>query len=124
MGVSTWFKRIKAKKPTPEGMKRFIGKTLIITIDQPEPLPVVVESIVGNMTHQARFEVNHKYFIVILDAFKQLENDQSITQQMIDDFDQTVCEAVIENKEREKAVKDLIAATQPPPEYPPVGEAH
>ncbi len=115
MGIQNWF-RIKAQKPTDKGMKRFIGKTLIITIGQPAPTPVVVESIVGNLTHKSRFEVNGEYLIVILDAFKQLEKDDSITQEQIQAFDEIVCESVVSNAAREK---DLLSMLPPLPKFNP-----
>ena len=84
------FKGVKAIKPAHNEAEKFIGKTLMISIGEPEPKPVVVETIVGSVFKPTRFEINGRYHIVILDAYKQLNHDKSITPDMIQAFDEAV----------------------------------
>jgi hypothetical protein len=82
------FKEIQAEKP--DDLSCFVGRTLT-SMDGSR---VKVERIVGSMVKPTRFEINGMYHIVILDAYKQLNNDKSITQAMIDDFDKMVVEHI------------------------------
>lgn len=79
---------IKAKKP--KDLKEFIGKELVMM----DGSTVIVNTIVGSMIKPTRYEVNHEHHIVILDAYKQLNKDKSITQDMIDAFDQMIVEDI------------------------------
>ena len=96
------FKRIKAQKP--KDLSEFIGKELKMMDGQ----TVKVETIVGSMVKPTRYEVNHAHHIVILDAYKQLNNDKSITQEMIDAFD----EMIVEDIQKEPTKRSLIDATE------------
>lgn len=79
-------KSLRAVKPAKNEMDKFLGKTLTMMCGT----PVLIEKIVGSVFRPTRFEVNGLYHIVILDAYKQLNRDQSITPQMIRDFDEAV----------------------------------
>lgn len=95
------FRPIKAVKPSDK-LSEFIGKELLITIGQPEGgKRVIVETIQGSMIKEyvTRFEVNHEHHIVILDAYKQLNKDHSITPEDIEAFDQTTVEHIEPIKE-------------------------
>ncbi len=111
---SSNFKLIKAEKPSKEALKAFIGKQLVMM----DGTPVTVETIQGSMIKPTRFEVNHEHHIVILDAYKQLHKDKSITQDMIDAFDESVIESIEPVKE-----KGDISALKPVPKYVPNDEA-
>jgi hypothetical protein len=76
-------KSIRAKRPDERELKQFIGKTLKCMDGE----TVVVEQIQGSMVYDPRFVINGKHLIVMLDAYKQLFNDTSITQELIDEFD-------------------------------------
>ena len=82
------FKRIKAKKP--KDLSEFIGKTMRMMDGQ----MVKIDHIQGSMVKPTRYEVNYAHHIVILDAYKQLNNDKSITQDQIDAFDQMIAENI------------------------------
>lgn len=73
--------KIKAEKPGD--LSQFIGKTMRMMDGQ----MVKIEKIQGSIIKESRFEVNNAHHIVILDAFKQLNKDKSITQEQIDAFD-------------------------------------
>jgi len=90
--MSRFWKPIKAQKP--KDLSDFIGKTLRMMDGE----MVKVETIVGSMFKPTRFEVNGKHHIVILDAYRQLTGDKSITQDMIDAFDEMVVEEVHKNE--------------------------
>ncbi len=94
------FKRIKAQKP--KDLSEFIGKTMRMMDGQ----DVKIETICGSMIKQTRYEVNHAHHIVILDAYKQLNKDKSITQDMINAFD----EMVVEDIQKVPRKKDCIDA--------------
>ncbi len=83
------FKPIKALKP--KNLDEFIGKEMIMMGGE----KVKIETIVGCMFKPTRFEVNGKYNIVILSAYKQLNKDKSITQKNIDDFDKCQVEEIV-----------------------------
>lgn len=89
--TNTRFQRIKALKPKPDWDKAFIGKTLIMMCGT----PVKIERIVGSYVKQSRFEVNGAYHIVALDAYRQINKDQSITPEMVKDFDDMVSTIVL-----------------------------
>lgn len=99
------FKPVQAIKS--HNLEEFIGRTLNITIDQPVGgRPVTVETIIGSRIKPTRFEINHEHWIVILDAYKQLNNDRSISPEQIKAFDESVMEEC-----RPANVKDLISAS-------------
>lgn len=90
------FKTKPIKAERPDDLKQFIGKTLLM---MPEPgtnhrESVTVETIKGSVFKQSRFEINGMHHIVMLDAYKQLHNDESITQEDIDAFDEMIVESV------------------------------
>lgn len=48
---------------------------------------VTIETIQPSVVRPTRYEINGKYHIVMLDFFKQMNKDKSITQDQIDAFD-------------------------------------
>jgi hypothetical protein len=105
MSASKWWKPIKAQKP--KDLSDFHGKTMRMMDGE----TVKIETIVGSMFKPTRFEVNGKHHIVILDAYRQLTGDKSITQEMIDAFDEMHCESV------EKIAKPDPLKVVPTPKY-------
>lgn len=89
---------IKAKRISEKEINKFIGKTMRMMCGT----EVKIDKIQGSVFKPTRFEVNNKYHIVMLDAFKQLNNDTSITQQDIDEFDQMAAIEVIPISELKK----------------------
>lgn len=75
--------KLKIKAEKPGDLSQFIGKTMRMMDGQ----MVKIEKIQGSIVKESRFEVNNAHHIVILDAFKQLNKDKSITQEQIDAFD-------------------------------------
>lgn len=94
-------KQIKARKVSEKEMREFVGKTLRMKCGT----VVKVERIQGSMIKPALFEINNAYHINMLDAFKQLYNDDSITQQMIDDFETIAAIEIVPIAELEKRMK-------------------
>ena len=101
------FKPIKAIKPKDD-LKEFVGKTLMI-----EGKPVVVETIVGSMIKEfvTQFEVNGEHHITILDAYRQLHGDTSITDDMVKAF----AETSVEHIEQVKPDDAITMAPKPKP---------
>jgi hypothetical protein len=106
------FKVILVDKPKETEAKKFIGKTLICMCHQTS---VVVQSLKGSLFKPTRFEIAdnaehlNPHSIVILDAYRQLEGDETITPEIIQAFDEmdNYVEAKV-SKNAEKKVKDIV----------------
>lgn len=100
------FKSIQAEKPEPDALAKFVGKTLITM----EGEPVVVETIVGSLIKQSRYEINGKHHVVMLSAHLQLEGVKitPALQDKIDAFDEMIIEHI------ERAPRPLDAPKKPP----------
>ncbi len=106
------FKVIRAVKPK-DGLKEFIGKTLLITMEQPEGgTEVVVETITGSILKEfaTRFEINGRYHINILDAYAQLTGAKDVSEKDIEEFGETVAISV-------QPVKETDDLAEKPPEF-------
>ncbi len=106
------FKVILLEKPKDTEAKKFLGKTLICMCHQ---TPVVVQSLKGSLFKPTRFEVSdnldhqNPHSIVILDAYRQLEGDETITPEIIKAFDEmdSYVEAKISERD-EKKVRNIV----------------
>lgn len=68
---------------TKELLRKYQGRKLRTMDGQ----VVNIETILPSMVRPTRYEINGKHHIVMLDFFKQMNNDDSITQEQIDQFD-------------------------------------
>lgn len=72
----------KIKKPK-EDFSKYLGRPLRCMDGE----TVTIEKIVGSLVYPTRFEINSTHHIVILDFYKQMNHDKSITEDQINAFD-------------------------------------
>lgn len=77
------FKLRTEKSKNQAALDKYIGRT-IKTMDG---LLVKIERIVPSFAKPTRYEINGNHHVVMLDFYKQVNNDKSITQEQIDAFD-------------------------------------
>lgn len=96
----------KAKKPGD--LKKYVGRTVIIPATQTDKAQeVMIETIKGNLTKPAFFEINGKYLIGMLRFYAQINKDDSISEAEFKEFEQIQLECVAE-----KSDKDIFSASR------------
>lgn len=77
------FKIKTGKSKDQKALEKYIGRKLTTM----EGNKVTITSILPSFVRPTRYEINGKFHVVMLDFYKQMEGDTSITQEQIDAFD-------------------------------------
>lgn len=64
-------------------MKKYLGRAVRVMTGE----IVTIKTIQASLVKPTRFEINGEHHVVMLDFFKQMNNDHSITQEQINEFD-------------------------------------
>lgn len=99
-------KYFKVRKPKQDELLQYIGKK----IHTMEGETVTIETIVRSNPFPTRFEINHKYFVVILDFYRQMIKNTGITDDQVKAFDEM--EHYVEKIER--PTKDVLTYKKEP----------
>lgn len=81
-------KFFKVKAPQDNELLKYLGKT-VRTMDGEV---VLIQQICGSIFYPTRFEINGEHHVVILDFYRQMNKDRSITDEMVKEFDEMVHE--------------------------------
>lgn len=92
-------KAFKLKTTAPQSLEKYYGKTVKVMSGE----MVTIEKILPSFAKPTRYEINGEHHVVMLDFYKQMNNDKSITQADIDAFDKIEYEVV-----RKPTTKSLI----------------
>lgn len=84
----------KIDPPKDKDLLNCIGK-MVRTMDGEV---VLIQSIVGSAIYPTRYEVNGSHHVVILDFWRQMNHDRSITDEQVKAFDEMVFEVEPEAK--------------------------
>ena len=95
------FKMKTAKSKEQAQLEKYIGRE-VKTMDGGL---VTITKIIPSFVKPTRYEINGLYHIVMLDFYKQMNGDTSITQEQIDQFDAIEFEV---KREAPKQPKSLI----------------
>lgn len=106
LGKNQSFKFKTEKAQTNKDLEKYIGRTVKVMTGE----LVQIERIVPSFIKETRYEINGKYHIVMLDFYKQVNGDASITQKQIDAFDEIQFEVKQESKKR-----DVLSYSKPAP---------
>lgn len=94
------FKLRTEKSKDQAALDKYIGRT-IKTMDD---IMVKIDRIVPSFAKPTRYEINGAHHVVMLDFYKQVNKDKSITQAQIDAFD-----AIEFEVKANDAKKDIIS---------------
>lgn len=78
----------KVAAPKDSDLSKCIGK-MVRTMDGEV---VLIQTIVGSQTYPTRFEINGAHHVVILDFYRQMNHDRSITDEQVKEFDEMTFE--------------------------------
>ena len=90
----------KAKKPKGS-FDEYVGRSIVCMDGKAH----TIVTMVGSMVKPTRFEINGEQHVVILDFYKQINNDTSITQEDVDQFDAMEHEVVSNTTKRAPNLK-------------------